>query len=90
MRKSTLTSQEVSEMDKMNNRKSGYALMSIKDRGFARLSNSVVVRWNAPTPWSEPSGDKLQTRRSTIPDGTFEINGILFNAEELRKFLRWA
>lgn len=86
MRNTRLKPQEIAERDEMNRterRKSGFDLMPIRDRGWAVLSNGVRVRWHT---------DKFDDYgiRSTVPDGTFEIDGKLYNAEELMKFLRWA
>ena len=75
--------QELEEHNRRTSRTQGYNLMSVRDAGAAKLSNGVLVRWHVPKP-------EDYTHYSSIPPGTFEIDGKLFDVEELRSFLRWA
>lgn len=89
MRTSRLSAQEIAELDEANKketRKQGFALMPIRDRGHARLSSGADVRWHTDK-WTTQGNFML---RSTVPSGMFEIDGKLYDAEELRKYLRWA
>ena len=96
MRKSTLSEQEIAEFDdfqKKETRKGGLDLMPVRDRGAAKLSNGASVRWhtnNPPKQVLDLDGKEMIITSGTVPDGTFEVNGVLFNAEELMKHLRWA
>lgn len=96
MRKSTLSAQEVAEMDETKQkqtRKSGFKLMSVRDRGHKKLSNGATVLWHTNNPETH-SLNGYEITESTIPNGMFGVKFkdeiILFNAEELSKFLRWA
>lgn len=83
--------------ERRQNRANGYKLMSVRDRGWTRLSNGVRVHWNH-IPWGVPTeveGTSIEVvNHPIVPDGEFgiEVDGkvIRFDAEELRKFLRWA
>jgi len=101
MRNTTLSAKDVAEMDEMNKstlRKTGFKLMSVRDQGSEKLSNGATVLWHTKTPpmqtISRDDGPDIEVYSSTIPEGFFgiEVEGktILFNAEELRKYLRWA
>lgn len=96
MRKSTLSEQEIAEFDdfqKKETRKGGLNLMPVRDRGSAVMSNGSRVRWhtsNPPKQSFEIDGKEAVVTSGTIPDGMFEINGVIFNAEELMRHLRWA
>lgn len=86
MRQTKLSAQEVAELDaskQADTRKSGFKLMSVRDQGNTMLSNGSRVFWHIP----KPQG---YTHYRSIPPGTFEIDGKLFDAEELQKVLRWA
>lgn len=98
MRNTSLSSQEIEELDSFNKqqtRKTGLDLIPVKERGFAQLSNGAKVYWHHTTRDSEVSEDGIVTVASPrVPDNHFgiEFNGelITFNSEELRKWLRWA
>lgn len=86
MRKTNLSAQEIAEMDdsqRVEARKSGYSLMSVRDRGNTVLSNGVRIFWNIRKP-------ENYTHYRSVPVGTVELDGKLYDAEELQKFLRWA
>lgn len=100
-RKSTLSAQEIAEMDEMKQsdlRKGGFSLMSVRDRGQATLSNGAKVFWHTNNPpiqeFEDPKWGRIEVRDNTIPEGMFgiELGGktVLFNVEELRRFIRWA
>lgn len=95
MRKSTLSAQEIAELDEMKRkqtRQSGLSLMPIRDRGQAPLKNyaggKVTAYWNTHRELQDGEA------RREVPDGMFLIdaNGttLAFNAEELKGLLRWA
>lgn len=93
MTKKPMTSDEILAIekaadDRRQNRRNGFELMDIRDQGWHRLSNGVTISWHTP----KPTGDNYIWRY--IPEGTFElqVNGekILFDAEEFRRWLRWA
>lgn len=94
-RKSKLSAQEIAELDETKTREVrnlGLKMMPIRDIGSAQLSNGKVVRWHGkPTPidYETPHGAMTITE-GHVPSGTFEVDGTLYNAEELRKYLRWA
>ena len=100
MRKSKHSVQEVAEMDEMKAtdiRKGGLGLISVRDRGWARLDNGVVLRWHSNRPASsetEIDGHVVEIKNSNVPSGTLvmttEHGDISFNAEELMRLIRWA
>jgi len=86
MRKTKLSQEEIAELDATKAREArnaGLKLLPVRDRGWAKLSNGLSVHWN--TKYANPV---------LVPDGDFGImvNGKVyrFDAEELRKYLRWA
>jgi len=95
--KSKYSAQEITETEEAKQkeaRKSGYSLMGTRDSGKARLSNGVIVRWHTEAPsgyivQSDEHGE-IEVYDEPVPPGTFSINGRLYDAEELRKALRWA
>lgn len=87
MRKSSLSAQESNELDEINRqetRKTGFTLMEIRDRGWARLSNGSLLQWHTDRPPREYEA------RQSIRNGDILIDGKPFNAEDLMKYLRWA
>lgn len=97
MRKTTYSEQEVAELDQFNKaqtRKGGVALIPVRDRGVAKLSNDVVVYWNHPARETEEVNGVSMVIKPRVPDNHFgiEVDGkmIVFNAEELMRYLRWA
>lgn len=94
MRQSKLTVEEIEAAaevaDKQKKtRTTGFDMMTIRDRGYAILSNGAKVVWPIKEVWSEEVNG-VQTKASSIPAGTFMINGVLFDMDELQKFIRWA
>ncbi len=93
MLESKTSAQEITEIEEAKQketRNTGFALMGTRDSGVARLSNGVVVKWHSKnTPWRQAT-DEISFRDNTVPPGTFLIDGKLYDAEELRKTLRWA
>lgn len=75
--------QELEEHNRRTSRNWGYNLMSVRDAGGTKMSNDVVVRWHVPKP-------EDYYYYKYIPEGTIEIDGKLYDVEELRSFLRWA
>lgn len=98
MRSSELSAEilkaEKAKDDRKRSRSRGFSKMAERDKGWQRLKNGALVRWHVPTEWSEdmelPNGSVIQVKDATVPPETFEIDGKIFNAEELRRWLRWA
>ena len=97
MRKSTLSEQEIAEFDefqKKEARNAGLALVPVRDRGVAKLSNGVTVYWHHPKREHEEVNGITTYSTPRVADGKFgiEVDGklVVFNAEELMKHLRWA
>lgn len=93
MKKTTLSAQEIAELDEINQRvarDAGLKLMPVRDRGYARMSNGTIALWHGK-PWVNEVG---VVNGQDVPPGTFGIRiegkNYLFDAEELRKYLRWA
>lgn len=93
MRKAKLTSDEIlaaekAADDKQQTRKTGFAKMSERDRGWVRLSNGVIMEWHVARPLVEFEA------RKNVPDGKvilrIDKEDMVFDAEELKKWLRWA
>ena len=94
MRRSNLTADDIlkaeqAKEDRHQARKNGYSKMEERDRGYQRLSNGSSVRWHIEPEWSEEVNG-ISTLEATVAPGVFEIDGKEFDAEELRKWLRWA
>lgn len=86
MKKSTLSQQEIAELDATKAREArngGLKLLPVRDRGWARMSNGLSVHWN--TKYANPA---------LVPPGDFGImiegKVYRFDAEELQRFVRWA
>lgn len=79
---------ELAENNRRQTRKSGFSLMSVRDRGWIKLNNGVVLEW--PVDRELLDGEV----RSFIPKGYFGMvtgdKKIIFDAEEFKKYLRWA
>ena len=97
MRKSTLSKEEVAAFDdfqKKETRAAGLALIPVRDRGVAKLSNGATVYWHHPKREHEPVYGVTTYSTPRVADGQFgvEVDGklVVFNAEELMKHLRWA
>ena len=84
MRKSTLSQQEIAELDEMKakqTRGAGLSLMSVRDRGYTTLSNGKRVHWHVRKGgWGNRS----------VQPGTIVIDDVAYNVEELQKWIRWA
>lgn len=85
MRKSSLKALELEEEEsnQRQSRNNGLSLMSVRDRGWAKLSNGSVMEWSVDSPLQE-----LVPRRQ-IPVGHFYLDGKLFDVDEFRKYERW-
>ena len=101
-RKSNLSADDISAQDEMKSyqqkeqRKAGFSLMSVRDSGVGRTKFATVF-WhtdNPPTQYIETGRGVMEVTAGTVPEGKFgiEFDGktVLFDAEELRKYLRWA
>lgn len=96
--KSKYSAQQITEMEEAKQketRNTGFALMGTRDSGVAKLDNGVVVRWpTGRTKWRvqghTSGGQEVEVGEHSLPAGTFMINGVLYDADELRKWLRWA
>lgn len=87
MRKSTLSQEEVAELDAFNKgetRKSGFNLMSDRDKGYAKLTNGSEVQWHVDRPL------RNYEARLFVRPGNIIIDGKKFNVDELMKYTRWA
>lgn len=93
MRKSKISSEdayaaEVAAADRKEKRKTGFSMMSIRDKGYQRLSNGVIMLW--PTDRELEDGETI----TRVPDGKFVliVNGeyIPFDTDDFRQSLRWA
>lgn len=92
--KSKYSAQQITEMEEAKQketRATGFALMNTRDGGVAKLDNGVVVRWHTDR-FQEFDDYRYGTIEvhDTVPPGTFEIDGKLYDAENLRHWLRWA
>lgn len=84
MRKTTLSEQDIAEMDESKAKQvrgNGLSLMSIRDRGFTTLRNGKKIYWNTSTSYS---GRKL------VQPGYVILDGVSYDVDELQKWLRWA
>lgn len=93
MRKSKLTAEEIeaAEMaadERKQNRKNGFSLADIRDRGWTRLSNGVIMEW-----WVEKEKRQEYIAYPNIPQGKFMLTidgrSVVYDADDFRKFLRW-
>jgi len=85
--KSQQEKKEILEADRRTKRTKGFALMSVRDQGYARLRDynqgeSVTMDWNIP-------GENKFLLHLESNSKHDEIN-LVFDAEEFRKWLRWA
>lgn len=97
MRQTTYSEQEVADLNEFNRqqtRKGGLDLIPVRDRGVAKLSNGATVYWHHPKRETEEVNGVSMVITAKVPDNHFGIvvddKMITFNAEELRKYLRWA
>ena len=87
MRQSKQTAQEIeqierAEADQRSSRNRGLSMMEIRDRGWVNLSNGIKMFWDAEdSPVMVPGNHFL-----------LQVGGrrYCFDAEEFRKWLRWA
>lgn len=97
MRRTSLSEQEVAELDAYNKqdvRKGGLNLISVRDKGTNVLSNGVRVFWHHPPYETEVVNGVSMVIKPKVPDNHLgvEVDGklVVFNAEELKRNLRWA
>lgn len=97
MRKSKLSAAAIAEMDESQRREtraSGFRLMSVRDSGRARLSNGISVFWHHPARELPEVNGVTVMETARVPAGYFgiDVDGkmIIFDGEELQKYLRWA
>lgn len=92
---SSVSSEEIEQIEEAtqkSNRKSGFALMSVRDRGWAYIQSingqRIRTHWHVDR---EP--EEYEVMRN-VPPGHFlmvtDDAEILVDAEQLRKWLRWA
>lgn len=94
MRKSKLTvdeieAAEIAADDRKTSRGHGFNMISIRDRGGARLDNGAIIEWYVP---QEKRADYVPYRN--IPSGHFMLTigkeTGLFSVDEFQKYIRWA
>lgn len=88
MRKSKTTAAEIEAVElaadtRKRKRGEGFALMSVRDRGWKRLSNGVLMEWQVDRPLEE------YEVRTHVPNGMFKLDGKMYDADDFRKYLRW-
>lgn len=76
-------------------RKMGYSLMDVRDQGGTVLSNGVRIHWGVkrreiPQALVDEMPFGIYVYPKYVPDNMMEIDGKLYDAEELRRYLRWA
>lgn len=80
---------ELAEHQRRTHRAQGFSLMDDRDRGYTVLSNGIPFIWHVPKDNRQSGLGYLN-----VPDNHFvlEIKGEkhLFDAEEIRRVLRWA
>lgn len=74
---------EMAEAKRRSDRKNGYSLMEIRDRGWVRFENGSVMEW--PVDRELLVGEA----RRHIPKGHFFLDGKMFDVDEFRKYERW-
>jgi len=97
MRQTNLSAAEIADMDdskRREDRNRGLKAIPIRDRGYQKLSNGVGFYWHHPKRESEEVNGITTIATPKVPDNHFgvEIDGkmTVFDAEEFRKWLRWA
>lgn len=69
-------------------RGTGFSMMEIRDRGWSRFKNGVVMEWHV-----DPSKYREGVAYTHIPAGHFVLSikdqRILFDVDDFQKFLRW-
>lgn len=75
---------EQAEHDSKQNRSNGLSLAEIRDRGWSKLSNGIMMEWHIDRPMEEG-----EVRRN-IPEGFFVLDGKVYELDEFNRFLRWA
>lgn len=99
MRTGKLTGDEIlaTEMaadKRRQGRGNGFIKMKERDQGFVHLSNGVLMLWPTVESWSEGTtsdGTTITLRTDpNIREGEVILDGKRYDAEELRKYLRWA
>jgi hypothetical protein len=75
---------EQAQANRKQKRNYAFRAMHDRDRGWARLSNGVIIEWHTNTPLEE------YVPRKRIQPGTILLDGKHYDVEEVRKWLRWA
>jgi hypothetical protein len=87
--KSEKEKQEIEASERRERRKGGYDLMHVRDRGWGKLDNGVVMSWHV-----EPEKRYEGITYSGIPDGYFVLHtgkdSHVFDKEDFMRWLRWA
>lgn len=81
---------EKAASDRREGRNNGYKLARDRDQGWARMTNGVLVKWHVPRPDVTSELPDFYVFPPDIPEGSVDIDGRLYDVEELRKWLRWA
>lgn len=89
MRKAPKSEQEQAEIaaaERKDQRKSGFELMHVRDRGWGTMSNGVTMLWHVDE-------EKRPMVYDYVPDNHFALvvegKKYLFDGEEFRRWLRW-
>lgn len=99
MRSSKLSAEEIlkaekAKDDRKRSRGRGFSKMRERDSGHALLSNGAWISWNIPGEWSDEVNGISTFTGNNVPPGMFLLQigneKKLFDAEEFRKWLRWA
>lgn len=80
---------EQAESDRRTGRNNGYRLARDRDRGWARLSNGVIMEWRIPDPVVKGGLSDYYPLPRKVPEGMVALDGKLYDTEDLRKALRW-
>lgn len=85
---SDMEARELSEYNRRHKRDRAFDTMKIRDRGWVRLSNGVILHWPVTNPPEE------LVPRQVVPEGTFMLSigdqTAVFDLDEFRMWLRWA
>lgn len=102
MRNTKITAEEIEATEvaaeaRKQNRNQGFSMMSVRDQGYTKIRDlngrGVALLW--PTAREALEGEAFRR----IPEGAFvmefrgesgKMENLVFDAEELKKWLRWA